>query len=41
MRTAREIVAELERDAAAAREVFMRDYDDNEEDEQEPDDDTE
>jgi hypothetical protein len=40
-RTAREIVSELARNAAAAREAFMRDYDDDERDEREPDDDTE
>ena len=39
-RTAREIVSELARNAAAARETFMGDYDDNEGEEQESDDDT-
>ena len=41
VRTAREIVSELARNAAAAREAFMGDYDDNEGEGQESDDDTE
>ena len=39
-KTTKEIVAKLKRDAAAARDVFMKDYDDDTKDEQEPDDET-
>jgi hypothetical protein len=39
-KTAKEIVAKLKRDAAAAWDVFMKDYDDDSKDKQEPDDNT-
>ena len=41
VRTAREIVSELARNAAAAREAFMGGHDDNEGEGQESDDDIE
>jgi hypothetical protein len=40
-KTAKEIVAKLKRDAAAARDVFMQDFDDDTGDKQKSGDDTE